>query len=177
VLTGLLVLAGCGSGKGADAAPSASPSMSDAQIQTIINQLVQCIRDNGAPGMPDVKVQNGRVVDPDENAVDDATKQNFDSALTACASIKNKLPPSVFGEGSDGQDRTQRQLPTAEDLPALRKFAQCMRDNGIPEWPDPKADGTFPIVGTALESEGKSPRIVNAAHGCQQYWSGGITFS
>src|SRR6185312_326929 len=81
LLAGLLVLAGCGSGKGADAAPSASPSMSDAQIQTIVNELVQCIRDNGAPGMPDVKVQNGRVVDPDENAVDDTTKKNFDSAL------------------------------------------------------------------------------------------------
>jgi hypothetical protein len=179
MLAALPALAACDSAGGASAAPSASATLTDAQIQPVINQLVQCIRENGAPGMPDVRVENGKVVGPDENSVDEATKQAFETAYQspACQAIKNKLPPSVFGEGGqdEQQQRADQGLPTAEDVPALRKFAQCMRDNGIPEWPDPNADGTFTMHGTQLETEGKSPRIIAAAQACEKYWSGGIT--
>jgi ABC-type sugar transport system ATPase subunit len=48
------------------------------------------------------------------------------------------------------------------------RFAACMRQHGVPDWPDPKADGTFPFVGTALEREGKSPRVLAAARACRQ---------
>jgi hypothetical protein len=43
-----------------------------------------------------------------------------------------------------------------------------MREHGVPEWPDPKADGTFPIVGTEIEREGKSPRVVRAGQACKE---------
>src|SRR6185295_19194111 len=74
----------------ANAGASPTPSLTDAQIQAVVNELVQCIRENGAPGMPDVKVENGKVLEPDENSVDETTKQNAESAINACASIRDR---------------------------------------------------------------------------------------
>ncbi|MGI5242064.1 hypothetical protein [Dactylosporangium sp. CA-139066] len=169
--TAVIGLAGC-SGKGAaNAGASPTPSLSDAQIQAVVNELVQCIRENGAPGMPDVRVENGKVIQPDENSVDETTKQNAKSAMDACASIRDRLPPSVFQQGQANGGG-----PGPQDVPALRKFGECMRQNGVPEWPDPKADGSFPS-GSVLETEGKSPRIVAGFEACRQYYDGGFRTS
>jgi len=168
----LIALAGCtGKGGGANAGASPTPSLTDAQIQAVVNELVQCIRENGAPGMPDVKVENGKVLEPDENSVDETTKQNAESAINACASIRDRLPPSVFGEGSTESQGPDAGGPGPQDVPALRRFAECMRANGVPEWPDPNADGTFPS-GSVLETEGKSPRIVAGFRACQGIYDG-----
>jgi hypothetical protein len=175
----LLALGGC-SGVGYNAGPSPSPTgLTDDQIRVVIAELVDCIRKNGAPGMPDVQVRNGKVIEPDENSVDEATKRNVDAAMAACESIKKRLPDSVFrDDDTDQQTETdQREGPGPEDVPVLKKFAQCMRENGMPEWPDPKADGTFPIIGTPLEAEGKSKRLLDTWAKCKQHWDRTITFS
>jgi hypothetical protein len=52
-----------------------------------------------------------------------------------------------------------------------------MRDNGVPDWPDPKSDGTFPLVGTPLGTEGKSQRIITGQQACARYWDRGIDAS
>jgi hypothetical protein len=60
----------------------------------------------------------------------------------------------------------------------LRDFAKCIREHGIPEWPDPKSDGTFPIAGTPIQAEGKSSgRLSTAVEACKQYWDEGIDVS
>jgi hypothetical protein len=41
--------------------------------------------------------------------------------------------------------------PTPEKLAAMRKFSQCVRDHGIADWPDPRSNGTFPLIGTSLD--------------------------
>ncbi len=170
--TGLIALGGCtGKGGGANAGASPSPTLTDAQIQAVVNELVQCMRDNGAPGMPDVKVENGKVVEPDENTVDETTKQNAESAFNACASIRDRLPPSVFGEGGSESHPADDPGPGPQDVPALRRFAECMRQNGVPEWPDPNADGSFP-AGSVLDTEGKSPRVIAGFRACEGIYSG-----
>jgi len=108
------------------------------------------------------------VVKPDASAVDEATKANFESARQACKSIEDRLPPSVL-ENPDANRRTT----TADDVPALREWSKCIRASGVPEWPDPRPDGTFPIGNPAIK-EGKSARIIAAWQACEQYWSGGI---
>jgi hypothetical protein len=173
--TGVIALAGCSGGGGANAGASPTPSLTDAQIQVVVNELVQCIRANGAPGMPDVRVENGKVVQPDESSVDETTKQNVESAIDACAAIRDRLPPSVFQEGgSDGQPANGG--PGPQDVPALRKFSECMREHGVPEWPDPKADGSFPS-GSVLDTEGKSPRMIAGFDACREYYDGGFRTS
>jgi len=171
VLIGLLALAGCDGGKaGVGAAPSASAGgMSDAQLQVLVNDLVQCVRQHGAPGMPDVPVRNGHIVLPDENSVDQATQQNIPAARQACKAVEDRIPPSVLDDTAG-----QPSGPTAADVPKLREFARCMRNNGEPDWPDPKADGSFP--GQDLR-EGKTPQFRAAIEACRQYWDGPMRFT
>lgn len=169
VLVGALALAGCGGGGGARAAASPSASgMTDAQLEVLVNRLVQCVRQHGAPGMPDVPVRNGHIVLPDESTVDQATKDNIDAARQACKAVEDRIPPSVLSK-DDRQDG-----PTAADVPKLRVFAKCMRDNGEPDWPDPRADGSFPGQGPA---GGKTPQFRAAMDACRQYWDGSIRFT
>jgi hypothetical protein len=168
VLIGMLALpalAGCGGGP-AGAAASPSPSgMTDAQLQVLVNNLVQCVRQNGAPGMPDLPVRDGQVVLPDENSVDAATKQNIDAARQACKAVEDRIPASALGKKEDSG------APTAADLPKLREFAKCMRDNGQPDWPDPNADGSFPGPAPAAAAQAKP-----AMKACSTYWNGSIRF-
>ena len=51
----------------------------------------------------------------------------------ACASLKRSL---------GGQGNT-RKAASAADMSKLRQFAQCMRQHGLSDWPDPNEDGSF----------------------------------
>jgi hypothetical protein len=44
-----------------------------------------------------------------------------------------------------------------------------MRQHGLTDFPDPRADGVFDLTGTSLATEGKSERFRNASEACQQY--------
>lgn len=173
VLISVLALAGCGVG-GGGAAPSPSPSgMTDAQLQVLVNNLVQCIREHGAPGMPDVPVRNGHVVVPDKNSVDQATMANVDSARQACKAVEDRIPAAALNDGSGQQG--QSGAPTAADVPKLREFAKCMRANGVPDWPDPSADGSFRGPAPAAIQQ-KSPQLRTAMDACGKFWNGPIRF-
>jgi hypothetical protein len=150
--------------------------MSDAEILAIGKEVAQCFRDNGVPQFPDPIVVNGRLELPEgaEERLEGQIPQSVEEdAMRACQSILDRLPQSAV----EGGGVEERQEPGPGDIEALRKWAECVRANGIPEWPDPKADGTFPVRGTPLEAEGKSPRMMAAGEACQQHWSGGITYS
>jgi hypothetical protein len=175
VLIGMLalpVVAGCAGGgrAGATASPSAS-RMTDAQLQVLVNNLLQCVRQHGAPGMPYVPVRNGHIVLPDENTVDEATKQNIDAARQACKAVEDRIPPSVLSNDSE-----QSGGPTAADVPKLRAFARCLRDNGLPSWPDPRADGSFPGQDPVVQ-QGKTPQLKLALQACRKYWDGPMRFT
>jgi hypothetical protein len=169
VLIGMLALAalaGCSGGREPAATPSPSASgMTDAQLQVLVNNLVQCVRQHGAPGMPNVPVRNGHIVLPDESTVDQTTLQNVDAARQACRAVEDRIPPAVL----NNDNSQQAGGPTAADVPKLRVFAKCMREHGLTNWPDPNPDGSFP-------SQGKTPQIVAALQACRQYWDGPLRF-
>jgi hypothetical protein len=154
---GLLLLAGlagCGASGGSQAA-TATTAQPDAAA--VLREFVQCARDNGMPNLPDLRLDaNGQIEVP--AGLPDPPP----SVERACRSIFERLPASAR-EDADGD--TERP-PT--DIQGLLRFAQCMREHGMPEWPDPKADGTFPFRGTVLEREGKSPRMIAAGRACRQ---------
>ena len=75
----------------------------------------------------------------------------------ACRSIWERLPATASGE----QGR-----PPA-DIQALVGYARCcMREHGIADFPDPQADGRFPLP-QSLRA-GKTPPVVRAMQACRQ---------
>jgi hypothetical protein len=167
-----LTLAGCSGHPSGTAGASPSPSaMSNDQVLAIGQQAAQCMRQHGIPDFPDPVIdQHGQLSLP-QGPAGDHVKAELNAnpdAEHACQPILDRLPAGATGN---------RPEYTQEDLANLLKFAQCMRRNRMPDWPDPKADGSFPIHGTPLETEGKSPRLRAAMQACRQYWDRGIVGS
>lgn len=109
---------------------ASSPSPVPSSELAIMRQLSQCLRTHGVPGFPDP------VVNPQTNRPE--MPANLPpvtaAAKTACGSIARSLPGG-----------NKEKEATAAQLQALRRFAQCMRDQGMPDWPDPDPRGAFPL--------------------------------
>jgi hypothetical protein len=175
----VLVAAGSGCGIGRDSPAPASTAMSDADILAIGKRIGQCLRDNGIPDFPDPIVDSGRIKLPDgvEERIEAQYSQTvLEQAMAACQSLFDELPESAM-RGEDEQGGDADRVPRPEDIEALRKFAQCIRDSGEPNWPDPKPDGTFPVIGTPLHGEAKSPRMVELYKACSEFWGGQVMWS
>ena len=139
--------------------------------------MAQCARAHGQPNFPD-PVVNSEGDDIEFNLPNQGdVKVVFQSLerFPECKSILDQM--SAVSKTKKRGRRSRVGDPGPKDVPALRNFAKCMRQHGLPEWPDPKADGSFPLSGTPLQAEGKSNRIVTAADACKQFWSGRILSS
>jgi hypothetical protein len=164
MFTVLVVLAGslaaCSSGGNASPGPSPSASVNAQQVLEIGRRFAQCARDHGYPGFPDPEFNGDRLEYP---ATDPGLKEQLGeiAKIPECKALSDQLP---------GARRSSPPPPNAAELAKLREFAKCIRAHGIPDWPDPKADGTFPITGTPLEDEGRSERFMTAVEACKQYY-------
>jgi hypothetical protein len=143
---------------GSDSAEPDAPT-TDAELLALGKELSQCLRDNGVPEFPDPTVRDGNLVMPQNQPA-----EAVDNAMKACQTILDRIPRQSGGDSS-----------SAQDVPQLRKFAQCLRENGVPDWPDPKTDGTFPVLGTPLDS--KTPELQQARAACRIHWDRGWSVS
>ncbi|MFI6510490.1 hypothetical protein ACIBCT_23040 [Streptosporangium sp. NPDC050855] len=146
-VTLLIGPAACGPGGGEPGGRT-----SDTDLQALGRELSKCVRDNGVPEFPDPAVRDGDLVMPQDQPAD-----AVDDAMAACRSIVDRIPRRPGGEGSG-----------ARDVPRLRTFARCLRENGVPDWPDPRPDGSFPVLGTPLD--GKTPELQRALAACRKHW-------
>ncbi|MEU4619823.1 hypothetical protein AB0G04_07575 [Actinoplanes sp. NPDC023801] len=174
----LVTLAGC-AGTGTPSPPASSaPAMSDEALLALGKQVVQCMRDNGLTDMPDPYVEEHRLAVPEDEmeAVEEkAGEEKFRIARDACQDVFDRIPQGAIAE----EEPEGPAPPGPQDVETLRKYAQCYRDNGVPEWPDPDSDGRFPLRGTALEDERPEPgnRLDTARKACEKIWSGPIGIS
>jgi hypothetical protein len=148
--------------------------MSDADILAIGREAVECFRDNGVPTIPDPILEDGRLTFPEgvEAQIEaQYPPQVLDAAQQACQSIIDQLPQPALGAEPGTVDADPL---TPAEIEARLRFAECMRDNGVPDWPDPLADGTWPEVGNPLVTEGKSPRIQAGFDACRQDRPGSV---
>jgi hypothetical protein len=108
-------------------------------------KFAECMRDNGVREFPDPDasgqltidgVLNGSSLDPSTSA--------WQNAMGAC---KDLQPP-----GFTGHKRT------AQQQEAALKFAQCFRENGVKDFPDPTPDGPLIDTGQIPSLAGKDPR-------------------
>jgi hypothetical protein len=138
----------------ATAAPAAQTSPSPSADLSVHRELVRCLRANGVPNFPDPTVNaQGEVQLGGPNT------RVPQSAETACRSIFNRLPP---GSG-------EKPL-TAAELAQLKKLAQCFRQHGVTDWPDPDTRGIFHL-NARLDQLGKRAWLP-AREACKQYFVG-----
>jgi hypothetical protein len=148
-----LISAGC-SNAPADTGSSGGNNTAATHEKAV--KFAQCMRDNGVKEFPDPdasgeftieSVINGSSLDPNSAA--------WKNAIDAC---KDLQPP-----GFTGHKRTPEQQKAA------LKFAQCMRDNGVKDFPDPDPDG--PLIDTdripSAAGNGGIARINAAGEKCR----------
>ncbi|MFK3981802.1 hypothetical protein ACI2K4_15675 [Micromonospora sp. NPDC050397] len=155
-----LALTGCGTptegdqvataGGAGGAEPTASSSavaLDNAERQL---RFAQCMRENGVD-MPDPDpAEKGRVR---IGAGDDPGKAQ--AAMEACRQF---LPNGGEGRKLDPEQAEQ-----------MREMARCMRENGVPDFPDPGADGTLKIDKGLLGGKGlDDPTFRAAMEKCEQ---------
>jgi hypothetical protein len=158
-------LAACSSGGKAPGASSAASSGAQQALE-IGRRFAQCARGHGYPGFPDPVIDGTKLKYGDWGPQVQEQSRAV-SRVPECKAIQDRLH-----ELGDAHAR-----PSAADLAKLKAFASCMRDHGITGWPDPEADGSFPVIGTPLEPEVKSDRSLAAQHACARYWDHGFRIS
>ena len=143
-----LITAGCSNasteaGTGNDTAANHEKAM----------RFAQCMRDNGVSQFPDPDASGALTI---ENVVNgssvDPNSATFQQALNAC----RDLEPAGFM----GQKRT------AQQQEAALKFAQCIRDSGVKDFPDPTPDG--PLIDTNRIPSTSTPSGMGALHAAMQ---------
>jgi hypothetical protein len=102
-------------GQGSSSTPAASPSGGDPMDAALA--YARCMRENGISDFPDPQPGGGPIQVPGS----DWNSPQFNAADDACKSL---LPPPSAEEQQQG----------FEDM---LQFAQCMREHGIADFPDP----------------------------------------
>jgi hypothetical protein len=133
VLGVLLVTTGCTAGSGSQPKDEATMAW---------RAFVVCARANGKPAWPDpvVDTNTGQATFPETPGFN--PKAEFENVRDACGHELDSLPPQA--------NPLARPVVGPSEMAARLRDAQCMRDNGVPEWPDPGADGYYhsdPIPG------------------------------
>jgi hypothetical protein len=64
--------------------------------------------------------------------------------------------------------KNRRRPLTAAEISKLRQLAQCMRQHGLRDWPDPNAEGAFPLPPRLRHIDKRAMRTQLDA--CKQYF-------
>jgi hypothetical protein len=123
-------------------------------------KFAECMRANGVGAFPDPDASGALTIDAVANGSSvDTSSAAFKQAVSTC----KDLEPSGF----TGHERSPQEQKAALD------FAQCIRDNGVRDFPDPGK--TEPLVDTNRIPSAATPggaSILNGAmHKCGQYAS------
>jgi len=116
------VLAGCGDDK---------PNAADEKQYQLQLAYARCMRDNGYDMKDPARPRSDGSVEAEAAAPPIGGDPAYDRAAEKC---KAKLPVGEAGESG---------RLTADERAKALTFAQCMRDNGIADYPDPDADGNL----------------------------------
>lgn len=150
-------LAACGGGGGSSDAAQSSSQGSSAQSSGI--KFASCVRSHGVPNFPDSAVStngSGGVSFDVPKGIDPNSTQ-FKSAMQAC---RQYLPKG--GTGGSGGANTSKML----------KFVNCMHTHGVPNFPEPKANGGLKIT-TGSGIDPNSPQFKSAMQSCRSLLPGG----
>jgi hypothetical protein len=124
-----LIAAGCSSGSAENGDTTSGSSTGNKAMK-----FAECMRDNGVSEFPDPDASGELTIDGVLNGSSlDPSTPAWKEAIRAC---KDLQPPGFTGD-HDASDEEQE---------ARLEFAQCIRDNGVEDFPDPARDA--PLVDT-----------------------------
>jgi hypothetical protein len=146
-----VVLAACGGDGGSGSAPAQSSASSGQQSGAVA--FAQCMRSHGVTDFPDPR--NGRFL------INSAVQNNphFQSGVQACQHLLG--PGGLSNGGGAGSSRNTQ----------LLRFAHCMQTHGVPQFPDPSANGAL-VRPQGLNPN--SPQFQQAWQKCQSQLPGGL---
>jgi len=80
---------------------------------------------------------------------------------------------SVVNQATSACSAAMAQLPSgpnsvssAQQLQDLLAFAHCVRNHGVPNFPDPNSEGGFNLAGTGINGHQLTPAELAAARTC-----------
>ncbi len=160
VLLGL-ALAACGSQQAsppvAHVARSTGTSIPSGPTNAAL-VATRCLRQHGLPDLPDpVVVPSGPAkgqIALDKPALATYPSSVIDRATAACSAAMAQLPS---GPNS---------VSSAQQLQDLLAFAHCVRNHGVPNFPDPNSQGGFNLAGTGINGHQLTPAEIAAARTC-----------
>jgi hypothetical protein len=124
------LISACGSNAPAGSGPGDNNTAANAQKAV---KFAECMRSNGVSEFPDPGASGSLTIDGIVNGSSlDPNTAAFKQAISACRDLE---PPGFMGS---------RRSP--QQMQAALEFAQCIRANGVPDFPDP-ANGQ-PLVDT-----------------------------
>jgi hypothetical protein len=146
----MVALIGAGCSDAPDENGSADNTNAANQEQGV--KFAECMRDNGVSEFPDPDASGGLTIDGVLNGSSlDSSTPTWKAAMSAC---KDLQPPGFTGDEDI----------SAEEQDTRLEFAQCIRENGVKDFPDPAKDQ--PLVDTrripSAATEG-GMTILNAA--------------
>jgi hypothetical protein len=163
---------------GSPAAAVGSPNAAGAPGSPSAVSYSHCMRSHGVPNYPDPS--GGQLPKGDAQAFG-VSSTVFSAARTACQHL---LPVAGSFQELAGQCMLAGDCPPAvvqQMLTTDRKFAQCMRSHGVPNWPDPTIDldgrPTFRLSKVGItHSQTHSPPMSNTIADCVRLTSATLTF-
>jgi hypothetical protein len=160
LLAGALI-SGC-SGESSAVADGDGASESSASANGAFDQALEfaeCMRAEGVSEFPDPQQADGGIR-MDAGGVDTDSPE-FQAAMEAC---RDKAPQA------EGQAQGGEPL----DPTKVAAWAECIRENGVPKFPDPEINGgqmALDFAGAGLSMA--DPAFQKARSACQDKWPGG----
>ncbi|GAA4249150.1 hypothetical protein [Dactylosporangium darangshiense] len=152
------LLGGCTGGArdpGRPAGTAGGTTAASADAAAVFRQVAECFRAHGHPDFPDpVLGADGMWGFPADTERVDVPEP--------CADVFRQSK-AVY------PNRPKGPVVTASGLALARRFAQCMRDNGVPDWPDPNPDGTYTVPDRLVRPEDESLWQPAASGPCKAY--------
>ena len=150
----ILAVGGCGGTRSPSDHASetrAAPGSGGTGTRAKAVQFSECMRSNGVSAFPDPDASGALTIDAVANGSSlDTSSAAFKHALGACQELE---PPGFTGKQRSPQEQQ-----------AALEFARCIRDHGVPDFPDPaKSD---PLVDTNRIPSAGTPAglsLLNAA--------------
>jgi hypothetical protein len=110
-------------------------------------KFAECMRNNGAREFPDPDASGQLTIDGVLNGSSlDPSTAAWKQAISACKDLE---PPGFTGHKRSAQGQE-----------AALRFAQCIRNNGVKDFPDPTPDGPLIDTGRIPSLAGKDPRSI-----------------